>query len=211
MLQLEKAQVSAGPNHYEFTLQASPGEVVAIVGKSGAGKSTLLNLIGGFLPLDAGTITWNGRSMDGLSPAQRPITCLFQDGNLFSHLSVRKNVALGINSALKLDTDQWTLVDQSLDEVGLSGFGSRRPKQLSGGEQQRVGLARCLVRQQPLLLLDEPYSALDGDTRRNMLGLTLQICTEKKLCTLMVSHNYDDASALSARMVEIRENRLYPI
>lgn len=203
MLELDNIKIGLGQRRFCFSVRASAGETVAIVGKSGAGKSTLLNLVAGFLQPDAGELRWQGQSLLALTPDLRPVTSLFQSGNLFEHLTVEKNVALGVDAGLALQASQWQQVEQALDSVGLAGMGKRLPARLSGGEQQRVGLARCLVRRQPILLLDEPYSALDAETRHSMLALTRAVTNAHNLCTLMVSHNPDDAQQLSARVATI--------
>lgn len=211
MLLLDRVTVALGELTFEFSLSVQPGETLAIIGKSGAGKSTLLNVISGFVPSRSGLLTWNGQSLTGMVPSQRPVTCLFQSDNLFAHLSVRKNIALGIDSGLSLTASQWDRVDGALLEVGLAGFGPRLPSALSGGEQQRVALARCLVRSQPVLLLDEPYSALDSETRHEMLDLTRKIASKQNLCTLLVSHNREDAELLNARVLMMSEGELHSV
>ncbi len=208
MLQLNNAEVTLGQRHFVFSLIAQAGDTLAIVGKSGAGKSTLLNLVAGFLYPTAGDILWNSSSIVPLAPDQRPVTSLFQSGNLFDHLTIEKNVGLGLHPGLALDREQWKMVEAALEQVGLAGTGKRKPQTLSGGEQQRVALARCLARRQPILLLDEPYSALDADTRHQMLALTRQVVSTHNLCALMVSHNPDDAIQLNAKVVSIVADRL---
>ena len=197
-LELRDVQTNLGDRSFNFNLSANVGEIHAILGQSGSGKSTLLNLIGGFIkPID-GTITWQGNSLLPLKPEQRPVTTLFQSHNLFDHLSVRHNIALGISPSMKLDQTDWNKVNNVLEAVGLDGKSEARPERLSGGEQQRVGLARCLLRRRPVLLLDEPYGALDDSTRREMLVLTRQVINQYELCALMVTHNPDDAVFLQA-------------
>lgn len=197
-LEINNATVQLGDKEFRFTLSANAGEVHAILGKSGSGKSTLLNLIGGFLKPIRGTISWQQQSLLKLPPEKRPVTTLFQSHNLFEHLSARRNVALGLYPNLKLNQKQWAEIDSALDDVGLAGRGEERPTHLSGGEQQRVGLARCLLRKRPILLLDEPYGALDEATRSEMLVLTKQVIEKHQLCVLMVTHNPDDGRHLRA-------------
>jgi thiamine transport system ATP-binding protein len=208
MLHVFEAEITLGERRFEFSLELSRGSTLAIVGKSGAGKSTLLNLIAGFLTPSAGDILWEGRSIVSLTPDRRPVTSLFQSDNLFEHINVERNVALGLDPGLALDRRQWVDVHQALDRVGLGSATKRMPGSLSGGERQRVGLARCLVRKQPVLLLDEPYSALDSETRQSMLELTLEVIQANNLCTLLVSHNRDDAVQLNASVVSIVADRL---
>lgn len=199
-LELHDVETKLGERSFKFSLGANAGEVHAILGKSGSGKSTLLNLVGGFITPLNGAITWQGNSLLRLKPEQRPVTTLFQSHNLFDHLSVRHNIALGVSPNMKLGATDWNEVDKVLEAVGLLGRGDERPERLSGGEQQRVGLARCLVRKRPVLLLDEPYGALDETTRTEMLSLTQQVIIDNNLCVLMVTHNQDDAEHLGATM-----------
>ncbi|MBX2885997.1 MAG: ATP-binding cassette domain-containing protein [Granulosicoccus sp.] len=208
MLELSKAGITLGQREFVFDLSVIKGERVAIVGKSGSGKSTLLNLIGGFLHCQRGEIRWEGRSMLKLTPDQRPVTTLFQRDNLFEHLCVEDNVILGINADLRPTKQQRNLAREALSQVGLSGMEDALPGRLSGGEQQRVALARSLLRRKPVLLLDEPYGALDEGTRQAMLRLTDQITRESDLTVLMVTHQISDAQALDARVVTIDNNKI---
>ncbi|MCL4154994.1 UNVERIFIED_CONTAM: hypothetical protein GTU68_006804, partial [Idotea baltica] len=180
----------------------------AILGKSGSGKSTLLNVIAGFLRAESGELLWNDQSLVTLPANQRPITTLFQQNNLFSHLSVAQNLGLGINPNLKLDQSDHQDIRQALSEVGMEGYAEKSAANLSGGEQQRAALARCLLRKQPILLLDEPFSALDEATRHEMIALTKQVVTEHSLCVVLVTHNEDDAELLSAIKYQLVDGQL---
>lgn len=194
---LNDIAVKLADQSFTFNLTADSGEVHAILGKSGSGKSTLLNLIGGFLTPIRGKMTWQGNSILSLQPDQRPVTTLFQSHNLFDHLSIKNNIALGVSPSMKLNTENWDDINEVLEDVGLPNRGDEKPGQLSGGEQQRVGLARCLLRKKPILLLDEPFGALDETTRHEMLALTQTVISKHNLCVLMVTHNSDDADALA--------------
>lgn len=197
-LLLDDVRISLGNQAFQFNLQAAAGEVHAILGKSGSGKSTMLNLIGGFLTPTSGQIAWNEKSILPLPPEQRPVTTLFQSHNLFDHLSVNHNIALGVSSSMKLSDQDWDEINEVLKDVGLPNRGNEKPNQLSGGEQQRVGLARCLLRKKPVLLLDEPFGALDETTRNEMLALTRSVIDSRNLCVLMVTHNQEDVDKLDA-------------
>jgi thiamine transport system ATP-binding protein len=177
----------------KFDLDVGEGELVAIMGPSGAGKSTLVDLVAGFLSPSAGTIHINGQDMTGRPPRDRPLSVMFQDNNLFAHLDVETNVALGLSPALKLDRAQKTSIGDALARVGLAGLERRLPAQLSGGERQRAALARCLVRQHPLLLLDEPFAALGPALRKEMLLLVKDLQKERNLTVLLVTHQPRDA------------------
>ncbi|WP_437610401.1 thiamine ABC transporter ATP-binding protein ThiQ [Erwinia sp. V71] len=195
------------PMRFSVALQA--GERLAILGPSGAGKSTLLSLIAGFLPASSGSIVLDGADHTHSAPAQRPVSMLFQENNLFPHLSVAQNIGLGLHPGLKLSAAQHQAIEDIARRVGLSDYLRRLPAQLSGGQRQRAALARCLVRQQPLLLLDEPFSALDPALRKEMLQLVDEVCEERKITLLMVSHSLEDAQQIAARSLLIVDGRVY--
>jgi thiamine transport system ATP-binding protein len=191
-----------------FDLQVAKGELVGIIGPSGAGKSTLLSLIAGFdLPV-SGRISIAGVDMEGVAPDQRPVSMIFQDHNSFAHLDVWTNVALGISPDLKLDPQQRERIDAALARVGLSDFKARKSTELSGGERQRIAIARALVRDKPVLLLDEPFTALGPALRRDMLDLIREIQKERKLTILMVTHQPEDAKYAASRIAFVQNGRI---
>ena len=183
-----------------FDLQVKAQEKIAIIGASGAGKSTLLNLIAGFEQGHAGEIWLNGKNHTQTEPHLRPVSMLFQDNNLFPHLTVEQNLGLGIHPSLKLNHDEKQRVQQVASAVGLQAFLNRKPTALSGGQKQRVAIARCLLRDKPILLLDEPFSALDPHLRQEMLNLIDGLCTEKKLTLLLVTHQPSELAERFDRM-----------
>ncbi|MBT3704049.1 MAG: ATP-binding cassette domain-containing protein [Alphaproteobacteria bacterium] len=188
---------------YCFDLEANAGEIVGLTGRSGSGKSTCLDLIAGFLTPTKGRALINGDDISARPPGQRPVTILFQNNNLFEHLGTADNVALGINPSLRLTPTQKAQVNDALFKVGLDGLAERAAARLSGGEQQRVALARSLVAQKPVLLLDEPFSALDMDTRDDMLALVRRIVTERNLTCLMVTHDVRDCDRVADRRYQM--------
>lgn len=192
----------------DFTVQT--GARVAVIGPSGAGKSTLLSLVGGFLMPDQGSILWAGQDITRLPPGQRPISTLFQDQNLFPHLSVAQNVGLGLRPDLRLSREQHGRVAQVLDQVGLDGMQTRRPAQLSGGQQSRVALARVLLRARPLLLLDEPFAALGPALKTEMLELLARIAGDTQATVLMVTHDPQDARSFAPETVLIDDGQAHP-
>ncbi|CAM3636256.1 thiamine ABC transporter ATP-binding protein [Rouxiella silvae] len=192
-----------------FDLHVAAGERVAILGPSGAGKSTLLSLIAGFLLPGLGKIELNQQDHTQTPPAKRPVSMLFQENNLFSHLTVRQNMGLGLHPGLKLSAEQKQKLQERAQQVGLEACLDRLPSQLSGGQRQRVALARCLLRSQPILLLDEPFSALDPALRSEMLTLLNDVCHQQQLTLMMVSHNLDDAARIAERTLLVVDGRIY--
>ena len=191
-----------------FSASLPRGEITALIGPSGAGKSTLLGMIAGFVPVESGALRFDGIDLLPLGPAERPVTTLFQDHNLFLHLSVFDNIAIGLHPGLRLSPAQRAQVKEAAIKVGLDDMQDRLPEQLSGGQQQRVGLARALVRGKPLLLLDEPFSALDPALRREMLAEVARLACEQGITVLMVSHNPEDAQLIADRVLFVDEGRI---
>ena len=191
-----------------FSLNISDGERVAILGPSGAGKSTLLALIAGFLMADQGVVTLDGVNHTHTPPSKRPVSMLFQENNLFSHLSIEQNLGLGLDTGLRLNGAQKKRLNEIAQQVGILDYLPRLPSQLSGGQRQRAALARCLLRDHPILLLDEPFSALDPALRGEMLQLLDQVCSEQNLTLLMVSHNLDDAARIATRTLLVADGRI---
>ncbi|CAH0532526.1 Thiamine import ATP-binding protein ThiQ [Vibrio stylophorae] len=174
------------------------GTITAILGASGAGKSTLLHLLAGFLQPKQGEMQWQGQVLNPLAVSDRPLSILFQQHNLFDHLTVAHNIGLGIRPALRFNAQEKRAIEQAAAQVGLSQQLNQLPPQLSGGQQQRVALARCLIRQKPLLLLDEPFSALDPALRQQMLALVAEKAKAKNITVLMVTHDLNDAKAIAS-------------
>ncbi|MCC5957266.1 MAG: ATP-binding cassette domain-containing protein [Natronohydrobacter sp.] len=205
MLELDGVRITQD----DFTLAADwaipAGALVAVIGPSGAGKSTLLGAVAGFVPVSGGRVLWQGFDITQASPSGRPVSILFQDNNLFPHLSAFENVALGVKPSLRLTADERAQVEAALARVGLEGFGARRPAQLSGGQQSRVALARVLLQRKPLVLLDEPFAALGPALRMEMLGLVAEICRETGATLLMVSHDIRDAEAIADHLVLVSD------
>ena len=191
----------------DFTLRASfeipVRQFCAVLGPSGAGKSTLLNIIAGFEDLNAGRLNIDGQDMTTAPPAARPISMVFQDHNVFAHLNVWANVALGVNPNLKLSELEDKSVSSALARVGLTELAKKLPGEISGGERQRVALARVLVRKAKILLLDEPFAALDPGLRKDMLQLVQTITIERGLTTLLVTHQPDEAKQVAQRVIFI--------
>lgn len=208
MLKLNNVTWFYGHLPMRFSFSASRGEQIAVLGPSGAGKSTLLNLIAGFITPVEGTITLCGQPHTATPPSQRPVSMLFQENNLFSHLTIRQNIGLGMHPGLKLNAAQRDKLESIAAQMDLSALLERLPEALSGGQRQRAALARCLVREQPVLLLDEPFSALDPALRQEMLTLVSDICRRQQLTLLMVSHSVEDAMQIATRALVVADGRI---
>jgi len=185
----------------DFTLTADwsleAGAKLSLIGPSGAGKSTLLAALAGFLDPAEGRVLWNDQDLRGVAPGKRPMATLFQDGNLFPHLTIGQNVGLGLRPDLKLKPDDRNRVTQALSRVGLEGMADRKPATLSGGQQSRAALARVLVMARPVLLLDEPFAALGPALRAEMLDLVAEVTDEADATLIMVSHAPEDAKRIA--------------
>lgn len=194
-----------------FNLSVPKGERVAVVGESGAGKSTLLNLIAGFeIPTATSgqKLQLNGKNCLGVEVAHRPVSMLFQDNNVFPHLTVAQNIGLALVPSLKLTANQQSQVAEIARQMGLEALLTRRADQLSGGQKQRVALARTLLRNQPILLLDEPFSALDPQRRIELQQLVAEICQQRQLTLLMVTHQFSESQALFDRLITVENGRI---
>ncbi|SAI71614.1 ABC transporter ATP-binding protein [Bordetella ansorpii] len=176
------------------------GEVVALLGASGCGKSTLLNIISGVLPRDEGTLEIDGQSAERFRDWQR-MAYLFQEDRLLPWRSVRDNVAFGLEAQGVLTTERHRRADAALAMVGLAGFEKHWPHQLSGGMRSRVALARSLVIEPEILLMDEPFSKLDPHTRTQMHEELLRIQAIKGVTVLFVTHDVEEAVVLADRIV----------
>jgi len=210
MLTLERLEIVLDDWRLSADLYVPTGARVALLGPSGAGKSTLLNAIAGFQPLASGRVLWDGQDLSPLAPSARPISMIFQDNNLFPHLTAAQNVGLGLRPDLRLDAGQKAKVEAALARVGLAGYGGRKPGQLSGGQVARVALARALLRDKPLLLLDEPFGALGPALRAEMLALVTELTEESGATLLMVSHQPEDARAIADRIILVADGEAHP-
>jgi iron(III) transport system ATP-binding protein len=195
---------------HDIDLDLRPGTTTAVVGSSGCGKTTLLRLIAGFETPDAGTITIDGRQMASpespVAPHRRGIGYVAQDGALFPHLTVGQNIAYGLRGTARAEVR--ARVGELLETVSLdTSYASRRPHQLSGGQQQRVALARALARQPVLMLLDEPFSALDTGLRASTRKAVAGLLTDTGVTTLLVTHDQEEALSISDQVAVMRDGR----
>jgi thiamine transport system ATP-binding protein len=211
MIRLDRVTFRYEDMLMEFDLQVEKGEFLGIIGPSGSGKSTLLNLIAGFETPAAGRVLIADRDVTSEPPAARAVSMIFQDNNSFAHLDVWTNVALGISPSLELDTSQRGRIDAALGATGLEDYARRKPGELSGGERQRIAIARALVRDKPVLLLDEPFTALGPRLRQDMLDLVVELHKSRGLTTLMVSHHPEDARRAAGRTAFIADGRILAV
>lgn len=191
-----------------FQLSAEKGERIAVVGESGAGKSTLLNLIAGFEKAEKGELFLNGQNHTHTEVTARPVSMLFQDNNIFPHLTVQQNIGLALVPSLSLNASQKSQVNTIAEQMGLAEFLHRQADQLSGGQKQRVALARTLLRDKPILLLDEPFSALDPKRREELQQLVQDLCQSRNLTLLMVTHQLDESRFLFNRVLTIADGQI---
>ncbi|PUB14852.1 thiamine ABC transporter ATP-binding protein [Yoonia sediminilitoris] len=194
----------------DFTLQADlnfpKGAVTALMGPSGAGKSTLLAALAGFLQPVSGRILYDSADLTHIPPGDRPISILFQDNNLFPHLTIAQNAGLGVRPVLRLKSDELARVAEVLEQVGLAGFDARLPGDLSGGQQSRAALARVLLAERPVVLLDEPFAALGPGLKHEMLDLVKRTLLTPDRTIVMVTHDPDDAKRAAQHVVLVAEH-----
>ena len=213
-LRIEELNLSWGAFRLSGSLTLPRGAHLAVIGPSGAGKSTLLSVIAGFAPKAQGRILWEDRDIASLPPWDRPVATLFQDANLFPHLTIAANVALALDPRGKITPAIRARVEEMLSAVGLAGFGPRKPGALSGGQQSRAALARVLLQDRPLVLLDEPFAALGPGLKDEMLHLAARLLREAGRAMLLVTHDPAEARAVADGIILVTEGRIdgpYPV
>lgn len=203
----ESGRAAAAVVH-EVSLEVCRGEAVALIGPSGCGKSTLLRAIAGLEPLVSGSVSWAGESLAGVPPYRRGFGLMFQDGQLFAHMTVAKNVAYGLAAARMPRAEREQRVAELLELVGLPGYGRRAITELSGGERQRVALARCLAPSPRLLMLDEPLSALDRELRDRLAGDIASLLRQTGTTAILVTHDPHEAETIADRTLRMNAGRL---
>ena len=200
-----------GPVVQELDLQVEPGTLVALLGPSGCGKSTTLRAVAGLLQPRAGDVRFDGRSVLHLAPEKRPVAMVFQAPLLFPHMSIGDNVAFGLRMRGVGKGERVRRAQEALERVRLPGVAHRRPGELSGGQEQRVSLARALVVQPEVLLLDEPFSALDAALRVEVRELVGELQREAGVTTLFVTHDQEEATVLADRVGLMLDGRLQQV
>jgi thiamine transport system ATP-binding protein len=203
MLRLEGLKLQLGDFELSADFSVGSGAIVAVMGPSGGGKSTLIAAIAGFLQPVAGRIWWDGTDLTTLPPGQRPVSVLFQDNNLFPHLTLCQNLALGIRPSGRITPQELRQVADVLTRVGLAGLGDRSPGALSGGQQSRAALARVLLGGRPLVLLDEPFAALGPGLKDEMLDLAATMLAAQGRTLIMATHDPADARRIADEVITV--------
>jgi len=192
----------------EMELSAADGEILAVMGPSGSGKSTLLRVIAGLQQADAGSVSWGGEPIDAVPPHRRGFGLMFQDYALFPHKTVAGNVGFGLRMQDRSPTEVRERTREVLDLVGLTGYGERAVGTLSGGEQQRVALARTLAPGPRLLLLDEPIGSLDLALREHLIVEMREIFEHLEAIVLYITHDRGEAFAIADKVAVVHEGRI---
>ena len=205
MLCLDQVEIAQGAFRLTADFELPLGRKTALIGPSGAGKSTLLGALSGFVPLAQGRITFEGHDITRARPDARAMAMLFQDGNLFPHLTLAQNVGLGVRPTLRLSADEQAQVTAALARVGLDGLEGRKPGELSGGQQSRAALARVLVMNKPIILLDEPFAALGPALRIEMIDLVGEVASQIAVTVLMVTHAPEDVVRFADDVIFVSE------
>ena len=192
----------------DISLQVAEGEFLTILGESGSGKTTLLRIIAGFESASSGEILMGGERLDNLPPYRRRVNTVFQHYALFPHLTVAENVGYGLKIARLPKQEVASRVEQALDMVKMTAYAASKPAKISGGQQQRIALARALVNRPRLLLLDEPLSALDANLRRQMQVELKSLQREVGISFVFVTHDQEEAMVMSDRIALLRMGEL---
>lgn len=192
----------------DVSIELGAGRCLGIIGPSGAGKSTLLSLIAGFETPYSGDIFIDAHPINDLEPSNRPLTFMFQENNLFNHLTLYENIALGCHPGLKLTQIDRDQIEIALSATELSSIATRKPSDVSGGERQRAALARCLCQKQPLLLLDEPFASLDPRLRSQMHQLVNALRKQHGLTVLVVSHMPHEVALIADELLFMQDGKI---
>jgi sulfate transport system ATP-binding protein len=195
----------------DVTIDIPSGSLTALLGPSGSGKSTLLRSIAGLESLDSGTVVIGGNDVTDISPQKRDIGFVFQHYAAFKHMTVRDNVAFGLKIRKRPKPEIDKKVNELLEIVGLDGFQHRYPAQLSGGQRQRMALARALAVDPKVLLLDEPFGALDAKVRTDLRTWLRRLHDEVHVTTVLVTHDQEEALDVADRIAVLNKGRIEQI
>lgn len=208
MLKINKLKYKIEKASFEFDFELKSSQLVGVIGKSGSGKSTLFNLLSGFLKPKEGSIYFSNINITNLKPFDRDISILFQDHNNFNHLTIFENIILGIDSDMKRTSNNLKLVISIMKKVSLNIDLDKKVSNLSGGEQQRVSIARSLLRKKSILLLDEPFNSLDPGLRKILYEDIKTMSFSHKLITLISSHLIEELRNVTDKFLFIHQGKV---
>ena len=198
-LQINSLMVSYPDWEYCYNLKVADQSRVALLGQSGIGKTTLLLAIAGFAPIKSGELRFNDQVITHQPPQDRPVAMLFQEDNLFEHLTIQQNLRLGLDKSQNPDRR----IEEALQELNLIDQLKKKPHQLSGGQRQRIGIIRTLLRPEPIIILDEPLTGLDSDTKQNVLDWIDKKLSEQQKMLIMVTHQRSEAERLGCKLTSL--------
>ena len=208
MIKVKKLKYRFESTSFEFNFDLNSTDIVGVLGKSGSGKSTLFNLLAGFLSPNDGSVFLNGKEITFLKPSQRNISILFQDHNNFNHLSIFENIILGIDPDMKQTQSNFKIVKNIMKKVSLNIDLQKKVSDLSGGEQQRVSIARCLLRKKSILLLDEPFNSLDPGLRKTLYEDVKSMSLTNQITTLISSHLIEELKTVTDKFLFIDKGKI---
>ena len=208
MIKVKKLKYRFESTSFEFNFDLNSTDIVGVLGKSGSGKSTLFNLLAGFLSPNDGSVFLNGKKITFLKPSQRNISILFQDHNNFNHLSIFENIILGIDPDMKQTQSNLKIVKNIMKKVSLNIDLQKKVSDLSGGEQQRVSIARCLLRKKSILLLDEPFNSLDPGLRKTLYEDVKNMSLTNQIMTLISSHLIEELKTVTDKFLFINKGKI---
>lgn len=208
MLKVKKLKYKFESTSFEFNFDLNSNDIVGVIGKSGSGKSTLFNLLSGFLKPNDGSIFLNDNNITHLKPPARNISILFQDHNNFNHLTIFENIILGIDPDMKQTQANFKIVKNIMKKVSLNIDLKKKVSDLSGGEQQRVSIARSLLRKKSILLLDEPFNSLDPGLRKTLYEDVRKMSIDNQLMTLVSSHLIEELKSVTDQFLFINKGKI---
>ena len=208
MLKVKQLKYKFDKNTFEFNFDLTDNNIVGVIGKSGSGKSTLFNLLAGFLKPNNGSIFFNENNITYLKPPERNISILFQDHNNFDHLTIFENIILGIDPDMKQNQNNFKIVKNIMKKVSLNIDLNKKVSDLSGGEQQRVSIARSLLRKKSLFLLDEPFNSLDPGLRKTLYEDVKKMSLNNRLITLISSHLIEELKNVTDKFLFVNKGKI---
>ena len=208
MLKVKQLKYKFDKTTFEFNFDVTDNNIVGVIGKSGSGKSTLFNLLAGFLKPNNGSIFFNENNITYLKPSERNISILFQDHNNFNHLTIFENIILGIDPDMKQNQNNFKIVKNIMKKVSLNIDLNKKVSDLSGGEQQRVSIARSLLRKKSLFLLDEPFNSLDPGLRKTLYEDVKKMSLNNRLITLISSHLIEELKNVTDKFLFVNKGKI---